>query len=175
MSANTEFVRLMCQDDLDMVRNWRNHPDVRKFMYTNHEISADEHSTWFSKATCEPKRHLLIYELQNQPMGFINLHQISDGGIADWGFYLAPDAKPGTGAKMGLCALDYAFTTADFHKICGQAIAYNERSSNFHLKLNFRKEGILREQHFDGARYHDVICFGLLKDEWNNNNKEAAL
>ncbi|HEY9090051.1 UDP-4-amino-4,6-dideoxy-N-acetyl-beta-L-altrosamine N-acetyltransferase [Parasphingorhabdus sp.] len=169
MPANTDFVRRMCQDDLDMVRSWRNHPDVRKFMYKNHEISAEEHSAWFSKAKCDPKRHLLVYEHQNQATGFINLHQVADGGIADWGFYLAPDAKPGTGAKMGLCALDYAFTTAGFHKICGQAIAYNERSSNFHLKLNFRKEGILREQHFDGSRYHDVICFGLLKDEWDKN------
>lgn len=171
MPDNTSFIRRMCRDDLQMVLGWRNHPDVRKFMYTSHEISVDEHSAWFSQASLDTKRHLLVYEHKNQPAGFVNLHQVADGGIADWGFYLAPDTKPGVGKKMGLSALDYGFATAGFHKICGQAIAFNDRSSNFHLKLNFCKEGILREQHFDGSNYHDIICFGLLKDEWNNNRK----
>ena len=27
-------------------------------------------------------------------------------------------------------------------------------------------KGVLRQQHFDGNRYHDIVCFGLLKHEW---------
>jgi UDP-4-amino-4,6-dideoxy-N-acetyl-beta-L-altrosamine N-acetyltransferase len=53
------------------------------------------------------------------------------------------------------------------HKLCGQALAFNERSIRFHQNLGFRREGVLRQQHFDGEQYHDVVCFGLLASEWH--------
>ena len=32
-----------------MVLAWRNHPAVRGFMLTQHEISLDEHRQWFAR------------------------------------------------------------------------------------------------------------------------------
>lgn len=159
-------VRPMTGDDLERVLAWRNHPEVRRYMYTQHEIALDEHRRWFERAAQDPARHLLVFEADGVPRGFVNLHRIAAGGVADWGFYVAPDAPRGTGRLLGRAALDYAFAEAGLHKVCGQALAYNERSVRFHCSLGFREEGILREQHFDGQRYHDVVCFGLLAGEW---------
>jgi len=36
------------------------------------------------------------------------------------------------------------------------------------LRLGFQREGVLRQQHFDGQQYHDVVCFGLLANEWHH-------
>lgn len=102
-------------------------------------------------------------------MGFINIHQIAAGGIADWGFYAAPDAPKGTGKQLGQAALQYAFSVVGAHKLCAQALHFNERSVRFHLNLGFQQEGTLRDQHFDGQNYHDVVCFGLLASEWQAN------
>ena len=156
----------MTKADLDAVLAWRNHADVRRFMYTQHEISKEEHVRWFDRASMDPKRYLLIYQVGDSPQGFINLHEIGAGGIADWGFYAAPDAQRGTGAAMGSAALHYAFETLKLHKLCGQAIGFNERSIHYHFKLGFLKEGVLQQQHFDGQNYHDVWCFGLLAETW---------
>lgn len=163
-------VRPMGAADLERVLAWRNHPDIRRYMYTKHEISLDEHTRWFEKASEDPERYLLVYDGVSMPLGFINIHQIAPGGIADWGFYTAPDAPKGTGRLLGQAALQYAFINLGLHKICGQALTYNERSIRFHQKLGFQQEGVLRQQHFDGQHHHDVVCFGLLASEWYPDN-----
>ncbi|MGN2624135.1 UDP-4-amino-4,6-dideoxy-N-acetyl-beta-L-altrosamine N-acetyltransferase [Stutzerimonas balearica] len=152
--------------DLECVLAWRNHPEVRRYMYTRHEITLEEHAGWFERASKDPGRHLLIFEDGEVPLGFINLQQIAPGGIAEWGFYAAPDAPKGTGRQLGRVALRYAFDEVGFHKLCGQALAFNERSIRFHRSMGFREEGVLRQQHFDGQHHHDVVCFGLLAGEW---------
>lgn len=160
----------MTNEDLTRVLAWRNHEEVRRYMYTQHEISLAEHSRWFERASQDSNRHLLVFESNAVPLGFINLHQIAFGGVADWGFYAAPDAPKGTGRQLGQAALQYAFIHLGLHKLCGQALGHNERSIRFHRSLGFQQEGILREQHFDGQSYHDVVCFGLLASEWQPNN-----
>ena len=160
----------MTQIDLEKVFEWRNHQEVRRFMYTQGEISMDEHISWFERASVDPKRHLLIYQVGDQPLGFINIHEIAVGGIANWGFYAAPDSPRGTGSALGYAGLQHAFQTLSLHKICGQAIAFNARSIRFHMKLGFMKEGVLQQQHYDGEKYHDVWCFGLLADTWRTKH-----
>ena len=163
-------IRRMVHADLEQVLAWRNHPDVRRYMYTQHEITLDEHQRWFERTLLDPKKHLLIFEVNQQPLGFMNFNESGNAGIADWGFYAAPDAPKGSGRQLGRTALNHAFTQLQFHKVSGQALAYNERSIQFHQSLGFQQEGILRDQHFDGERYHHVICFGLLSPEWQPNS-----
>lgn len=164
--SDNQQLRPMCAADLNQVLAWRNHPEVRRYMYTQHEIQLEEHKRWYERASKDVSRHLLIYEDQGIALGFIQFHTIALGGIADWGFYIAPDAPKGSGYRLGCTALEYAFKTAKYKKICAQALGFNERSIRFHLKLGFLQEGVLRNQHFDGQNYHDVVCFGILLSEW---------
>ena len=159
-------IRPMVHADLERVLAWRNHPDVRRYMYTQHEIMLEEHQRWFERSLPDPKIHLLIFEVDQQPLGFVNFNETGKGGIADWGFYVAPDSPKGIGRQLGCAALGHAFTQIKLHKVCGQALANNQRSIQFHLGLGFQQEGTLRDQHFDGERYHHVNCFGLLTHEW---------
>lgn len=135
-------------------------------MYTCHEISLEEHTQWFERVCADNQHHLLIFEDEGVPLGFVNLRQIDPGGIARWGFYAAPDAPKGTGRQLGRAALQHAFETLKLYKLNSQVLIYNERSIRFHLNQGFQQEGILRQQHFDGQHYHDVVCFGLLACEW---------
>ena len=163
-------IRPMVHADLELVLTWRNHPDVRRYMYTQHEITLAEHQRWFERSLPDPKKHLLVFEVNHQPLGFVNFNETRIGGIADWGFYVAPDAPKGSGRQLGRAALIHAFTQLKLHKVNGQALAYNQRSIQFHQSLGFQQEGILRDQHFDGERYHQVNCFGLLGHEWQPNS-----
>ena len=161
-------LRPMHSADLARVLRWRNHPDVRRFMYTSHEISQEEHAQWFARNSQTPGVWLLIYEVDTVPLGFVNISSTRCSQIADWGFYLAADAETGTGRSLGATALEFAFAELKLHKLCGQALGFNERSIRFHERLGFSREGVLREQHFDGECYQDVICFGLLAADWKN-------
>jgi len=161
-----DSVRRMRADDLARVLAWRNHPQIRRFMYTTHEISLEEHAAWFQRASADARKHLLIFEADGVPMGFANLNVATAGAIAEWGFYVAPDAPRGTGMRLGRTVLAHAFGPLGLHKVCGEALEFNERSINFHGRLGFRQEGVLRDQHFDGETYCSIVVFGLLSHEW---------
>lgn len=156
----------MAHADVERVLAWRNHLEVRRYMYTPHEITLDEHQRWFERARQDRRKHLLIFETDKQPMGFVSFRELGSNGIADWGFYVAPDAPKGSGRELGRAALDHAFNDIKLYKVCGQALVFNERSIRFHQSLGFQRQGTLRDQHFDGEHYHHVICFGLLSHEW---------
>lgn len=168
-ATDKSLIRPMTHSDVERVLAWRNDPEVRRYMYTQHEITLTEHRAWFEQALQNPRKHLLIFEFDNQPLGFVNFNELASGGIADLGFYAAPDAPKGSGRKLGQAALQYAFTQLKLYKICGQTLAHNERSIQFHQAMGFQQEGTLRDQHFDGEYYHHVICFGLLLPEWQPN------
>lgn len=149
-----------------MVLAWRNHPAVRSFMLTQHEISLEEHRQWFERVKLEKTRLHLVVMDGTAPIGFVQFNSVSQGGIADWGFYVRPDAPKGSGTKLGKAALMHGFNVIGLHKVCGLAIDINSVSIAFHLKMGFQEEGRLRDQQRMGDRYHTLVCFGLLAKEW---------
>lgn len=169
-ATNLHVVRPLNEGDLELLLLWRNNPSVRSYMYTQHEISVEEHKRWFKQESQNPQKYLLVFEINRSPLGFINIHELRKGGSAEWGFYTAPNAPKGTGRALGISALRYAFETIKLHKICGKALAFNKSSIRFHLSLGFQQEGVLRQQQFDGKEYHDVYCFGLLANDWLQAN-----
>ena len=160
-------LRPMTTADLESVLELRNHPEIRRYMLTQHEISIEEHFTWFKRALQNPGIELLFFELEKKCCGFVQFKETNYPGVVDWGFYADPDSPKGTGRKLGLAALHHAFEEKELHKICGQAFHWNQPSIEFHKSLGFSQEGILRDQHFDGETYHDLICFGMLKRDWD--------
>jgi UDP-4-amino-4,6-dideoxy-N-acetyl-beta-L-altrosamine N-acetyltransferase len=135
-------------------------------MFSFNEISLDEHAKWFELASKDATRQLLIFESNAVPLGFIQFKSVAGHKVSDWGFYAAPDAPKGTGKRLGNMALNYAFSTLGLHKICGQALAFNEASIGLHKKLGFLQEAVLREQYKIDDVYQDLLCFGLLSTEW---------
>lgn len=160
-------LRPLQEADLPLVRRWRNHPEVRRYMYTQHEIGEAEHRLWYQDSKRDSSRHLLLAEDAEGPIGFINI-QLRDVAAhrAEWGFYLSPEAPRGSGQALGLAGMTYAFDELKIHKLCGEALSENKQSLGFHERLGFVLEARLRDHHFDGQTYHDVVGFGMLRREW---------
>lgn len=159
-------LRPMLEADLELVLQWRNHLDVRQYMYTQDVISRATHQAWFAAAQSDPRCHLLIYESGGVPQGFSSLRVMDKAAVAQWGFYRAPDTQRGMGMHLCRATLNYAFGHLGLHKVQGEVIASNKVSIRFHQKLGFVQEGVLRDQFYDGHEYHGIICFGMLNSEW---------
>ncbi len=170
MSISNKNFRPITNKDLPLLLTWRNHPDIRKFMYTQHEITLSEHQNWFDKVSRDPTRQLLLYYDYYNPVGFcqftINKHR------AEWGFYLSPEATTGAGTRLGKAALNYAFDELQLHKVSGEALDFNLPSVKFHRKLGFVDEGCLRDHAEIDGKYYDIYCFGLLKTEWHSKREK---
>lgn len=159
-------LRPITETDSDMLLEWRNTPSIRQFMYSSHIIKPEEHQQWYNTIQNDSDRHPLVFLRNNIPSGFVNIGPIKPGGIAEWGFYAAPNSPRGTGKLLGSCVLEYAFCTLCLHKLCGEAVESNIASQRLHSSLGFRKEGELIDQFFDGHTYYTIVKFGLTAHQW---------
>lgn len=155
--------------DLGIILHWRNAPAVRQAMFTQQEISWDEHQAWFHRMQADDsKRWFLYLNKNNQPTGVVYFTNLDTAQrSAFWGFYTSPDATPGTGMRMSLDALGYAFNELQIQKLNAEVLASNPRSLEMHKKVGFTEEGLFREQFFNGEQRIDVIRLGMLASEWS--------
>ena len=162
------MLRPLEESDLKLILPWRNAPTVRQAMFTQHEISWDEHQAWFHRMQAdESKQSFLFLDYENAPsavVSFVSIEQVQK--LAFWGFYTDPDAKPGTGVRMSLDALDKAFYELELRKLNADVLASNLRSLEMHKKIGFIEEGRFRDHFYDGESNVDVVRFGILHEEW---------
>lgn len=161
-------LRPMTVDDLELVRSWRNRPEVRESMFTRHVIGVDEHLAYFERALHDPtKRYLVCVAPDDEPVAVVSFVDIDHvHGTATWGFYTGASAPPGTGSWLGLLGLAYAFRGLRLEKVSAEVLDWNTRSMRFHQMLGFRIEGSFRAHHVEAGQRHDVHRLAILAAEW---------
>jgi UDP-4-amino-4,6-dideoxy-N-acetyl-beta-L-altrosamine N-acetyltransferase len=150
------------------VRLLRNQPDVRKYMYTSHEISEAEHTRWLASLVDNERQSVFVVLLGAQPVGVVALNAINRlHGTADWAFYLdrAVQGK-GIGSLIEFWMLDHAFNEVGLHKLNCEVLQNNPSVIRMHQKFGFQIEGVRRQNVLkDGSRI-DVVLLGISAEEW---------
>jgi UDP-4-amino-4,6-dideoxy-N-acetyl-beta-L-altrosamine N-acetyltransferase len=168
-------LRDVVPEDKDMIRNWRNLPEVRQYMYTDHEIGAEEHTQWFQGILRDPKRRYWVVMLDGEPVGLFNLADIDHHNKrCYWGFYVANVEARGRGVAsfVEYAVMQYVFEELRFNKLCGEVLASNELSLGFHKSFGFVEEGHLRQHVIKGGKSVDVVVMGMLREEWEAQKPE---
>jgi len=158
----------MSSGDLETVLAWRNHPEIRRYMLNGDLIGIDEHRAWFARASSDRSRILLIIEEEAVPFGFAQFGDIDSHGVAEWGFYVRPDAKKSSGRKLAFCALRYVFEKVGLRKVCGRVIENNVASIAFHKMIGFREEGVIAGNGLRDDPSRALILFGLDRGDWES-------
>jgi UDP-4-amino-4,6-dideoxy-N-acetyl-beta-L-altrosamine N-acetyltransferase len=162
-----QTLRLLNEFDLPTIRDWRNHPKISRFMFSQRLIAEDEHQRWFENCLRNPAKQLFIYEVNGLKQGFMQFQErLAGSGVLEWGFYISPHAEKGVGTSMAALALDKAFGELTAIKVYGEVLEYNVPSIKLHERMQFKLEGVLRQHHLLNDHYFDICCFGLLKSEW---------
>ncbi len=161
------ILRSIKDSELELMLSWRNAPAVRENMYTTHEISLAEHLSWWKRVSGSDSQRYFMYEFKGQALGvvgFTELDRINQN--SSWAFYAAPCAPKGSGSRMEILALDYAFNKLGLHKLCCEVLAFNTSVIKLHEKFGFKVEGIFRDQYYREGSFIDIYCLGLLASEW---------
>jgi len=171
-------LRPMTEDDLGMVRGWRNAPAIRRMMYTDHEIGADEHARWFAAMAARDDGRLLIAEVSGRgPAGFVSVTGIDPRhGTCFWAFY-ADAEKPlrGLGSAMEFHALDRMFRALGVRKVNCEVFAFNERVIALHRRFGFRDEGLFREHKLKVGVPVDVVRLAMLSRDWPEHRERMRM
>ena len=171
--ASGASLRPMALGDAVSVREWRNLPDVAKYMYTDHEISEAEHAAWFGRALSALSSRYWIIELDDAPVGLANIYDISEPHRrAYWAFYLADPAVRGRGVGgfTERFVMRHAFENLGLNKLCCEVLSSNPTVVEMHQKFGFRVDGTLRAHIWKGDHFEDVIAMSMLREEWDASN-----
>lgn len=155
--------------DAERVLTWRNQPEVAAFMYTDHQITEQEHARWLASALTDQTKIYWIIELDDTPVGLANLYDISElHGRCYWAFYLADERVrgKGVGSTTERFVLHYVFETLGLEKLCCEVLATNEAVVRMHQRYGFQVDGKLRSHVVKSGDRIDVITMSLLRDEW---------
>lgn len=161
-------LREMRESDLDIVRGWRNAEHVRRYMYSDHIISAEEHRLWFERCSKDPAFDLIISEYKSVPYGFINIYNIDPRhGTCSWAFYIGPeDAPKGLGSLMEFATMERIVNKHKTRKIEIEILGFNERVIKMHKRFGYVEEGIFRQQKEKAGDYHDVHRMAMFTKDW---------
>jgi len=107
------------------------------------------------------------------PVGRIGLHHLNlQNKIGAIGYWLTKNAE-GKGIIIKSCKklITYGFKEIGLHRIELKAATTNVRSQAIPIKLNFKKEGILREAELVNNKFLDLYLYSLLNSEWMEEMK----
>lgn len=161
------LLREIRDEDLTLMLQWRNAPDVRKNMYNTEEISLETHLAWWAKVVASDKFKYFMYENEGVPLGIVAFTDLNHKSRHSfWAFYASPNAPKGTGSRMEFLALDYAFNVLDLNKLSCEVLDYNPAVIKLHMKFGFKQEGLFEKHHWANERFCDVVRLAIFKDGW---------
>ena len=143
------ILRRVSVQHLEMVRQWRNHPEVQRFMFFKDWISPEMQRTWFASTNNKYNMYFVI-EQNGQFFGLVNLKNIDyQKNSAESGVFLAPE-KVSMDSLLGIRAvvaiLDLAFHILGLSSIIASVKNDNHRAITFNERLGFcrsKVEGVV--------------------------------
>jgi ribosomal-protein-serine acetyltransferase len=100
--------------------------------------------------------------------GRIGIHYIHHHNkIASLGYWLG-DGYQGKGimTKSCIALINHCFNELGMNRVEIKCATGNTKSAAIAEKLNFKKEGILRQAEFVNDSFLDLYLYSMLKDEW---------
>jgi len=100
-------------------------------------------------------------------LGSVSLRHHARDRRAELGYWLAAPAwGRGYATEATTAAVDFGFRQLALARIYAQVIVGNAASMRVLDKLGMVKEGTKRRHLRKGRRLHDVVFYGLLREEW---------
>jgi UDP-4-amino-4,6-dideoxy-N-acetyl-beta-L-altrosamine N-acetyltransferase len=140
-----------------MVLSWRNHPEVKKWMYNVEDISIENHLLFIDNLkTSKDKKYFLVQD-SKYDIGVIDFTNIDSVALeCDFGLYANPFLKiQGTGKILQEACIRYAFDVLKMGKLRLDVFCDNTKAINLYQQHNFKKVG---EKQIRGR---DLICMEL--------------
>ena len=162
-------LRLITEDDLEMIMHWRISESVTRFMNTNPKLTIEGQRKWFASLEKNDKERDWIIEVDGVPAGLINLKDIDwRNGNTSWGYYIGEEKLRSLRLAISLemSLYDYCFDILGFKEVHNEVFKLNEGVWKLHIACGNRViEEVVGEVEKEGISY-DVVHLSIERDEW---------
>ncbi len=178
MKKHFKAVELKYLDDetIMKIREWRNQPFVKNMMYSQHDITEDEHRKYIESVKRDETRGLFVFYLDDEPFGVYQYIIHPEGNYVTDGNYLISqeyqDMGYGTIQSFFMNIIKFEYLCCN--KSYGEMLDVNRRVIMLNKKMGITLEGILRQHRLVDDKYYDVYCYGLLASEWEEKKQKIS-
>jgi diamine N-acetyltransferase len=170
--ADRIYLRPIERDDASLITPWINDPEVRPFIRRNRPLNLAGEVEFIDHINRDESTLGLVIVVKegDRPIGVTGLHGIDPiNRSAEFGITIGDKASwsKGLGAEVTRAIVDHAFGALNLNRVALFVYEYNARGIRCYEKVGFRKEGVLRQEHFHDGRYWDTIVMSMLRSEWD--------
>ena len=145
-------------DDKALVLDMRNHPQVKKWMHNQDNISNTTHFKFLESLESNLDRRYFLVKQKNNIIGSINFSEINLYNSVEFGIYTNPFLQlKGAGRMLESAASQYAFIELGVKKIKLEVYSDNERAVYFYNKCGFELIEIKKVNH------QNIMCMEKMK------------
>ena len=160
-------------EDTDNIVKWRNKSFVKKNLYSQENLTPDQHINYYNSRikTGKVKQFIILAfdGIEYQAIGTTFLKNIDgDSSKAEFGIFIGNEKAMGKGygSQATLLTVDYAFRELELNRVYLTVLADNYSAIKAYQKCGFEIEGVLKQDYRRSGTYIDVIVMGLLKGAW---------
>lgn len=156
------------------IREWRNQDFVKKNMYSQHEITQEEHLKYIDNIRNDNNRGLFVFYLDDEPFGVYQYTMNPDDKTITGGNYLVDEEYMFMGYGtiqtyfMGVIKFDYLKCEREYD----ETLDINKRVINLAQKMGGRVKKIPGKRCMLQDGYHDVYCIEGNAIDWENRRKK---
>lgn len=133
----------LSEGDARYVLTMRNHPEIKKWMYNQQDITEAQHSSFLETLKTDNNKHYFLVKQADMIIGsvdFIKIDQIEK--TANFGLYANPfEVVMGAGPMLEEVAVSYAKDKLNLSALNLEVFEENERAISFYNKIGFKQIG----------------------------------
>lgn len=146
---------------------WRNDPEVAVFDQSEfiRPQGFDEISEWAQRLV---SGYTYIVSVDDVYIGTIALMNVDPRNRhAELAIVIGEKSywSKGHGTQMMEKLLEMGFEGLNLNRLYLHVFSFNTRAIKLYEKFNFKHEGTYRSMVYRNGQYHDVLAFGLMRDE----------
>ncbi|MDE7253075.1 MAG: GNAT family N-acetyltransferase [Acetatifactor sp.] len=161
------YLRLMTDEDTDLVVAWRNSDAVRCNFIYQELFTREGHEHWIrTQINTGHVVQMIICDIaSDKPLGSVYIRDIDrHHSKAEYGIFIgeAESRGRGVGTAAARLMLAYCFGEEGLHRIYLRALADNMQAIRSYEKAGFEREGYLRDDVCIDGQYRDIVWMAAL-------------
>ncbi len=161
-------LRALEDGDVELMRTWRNDPEMAQWFFSTFPVSEDEQRAWYQKQKNRKDGKTFMIEAEGRAVGYaVCMHMDERSRSIEVGLHLTSEVRGrGYGKDAFLTLTRFCFMELNMHRVWLSVYAFNTRAIVMYEKLGFVHEGRLREAAFTRGEYQDVVVMSILDQEF---------
>lgn len=167
------YLKLMEDSDIENRVRWINDPVIQNTLNYDIPTSISKTTKWFNNMVMDPtRREFSIFTMDtDEHIGFCGLFHI-EMPVMKAELHSVIGKKEywnlGYGTEVLILLTNYGFFELGLNKIYSYQLTHNFGIHRLVEKLNWKRDGLLRQEIFAHGKLRDMYIYSIIREEWQN-------